>query len=136
MAVNSKFSNLRAKVNTLVQKGQIPEPRVTFNFDENTHWHCIIEMFIDGRKKIASAEAMTKTTAHELALAQFDLPTVQESKTFVPHGIWEIVSEGSQLTITHKAYQGEDCVRVRHVVTRNTSNLFALMQKISRGDEL
>lgn len=128
---NLNFTNLRAKVNTLVQKGQIPEPRATFTFKENMLWHCVVEIFVEGKKKVASAESATKNSAHELALAQIDLPLVKESKNHVPLGKWEIVASEDELVIEFMPQGGQN---QRKNVIKNTSNIFSVMQKMARDE--
>jgi len=126
------MSNLRSTVNMLVQKGQIPEPVVRFtNIDDNL-WSCFARLTIEGKSFQTSAEASTKAEAHEMALSKVQLPAVQSSKSSVPAGNWTLNVTDDTIAITFD--NGNGFSRSNNI--RNTSNIYNVMQKISKDQAL
>lgn len=123
-------SNLRSKVNMLVQKGQISEPTVRYTFLDELKWHCHVEIFIDGKTKHADAEATTKALSYEQALTQFTLPAVKQPRSSVPDGTWNLAVNGENIGIEHTTTSG--VVKTEQI--KNTSNIFAVMIKMSKNE--
>lgn len=126
--MSSENSNLRTKVNMLVQKGQLSEPNVRFSFTESLQWHCQVDIVLSGVPEYSHATAPTKAQAHEIALEAFKLPQLRVSRTVVPKGCWIINSDDDVLDITFNPPDGS----IKIETVKNTSNIFSVMQRIAK----
>jgi len=128
--MTSCAANLRSKVNMLVQKKQISEPVVKYICVDNTRWHCSVEIDISGNHVRADAEAPTKGESYELALGSLKLPEVRPAKVAVPKGCWMFTVEDDTIDITYTT----PCGAIKIDTIKNTSNIFAAMQKVAKSD--